>query len=320
MTHARKLVLLKDASVDKNGRLEGYGAVYGNVDDGGDVILNGAMADAIPRFLKEGFISWGHDWNVPVAMPKGASEDSKGLYFDAQFHSTPAAQEKRTITKERLDAGLTMGLSIGYGEVTKKRLTTHTELSKIGRLFEVGLVTVPMNGLAGVAGIKAAADDVQSATYALNLINQLLEGEAQDTADGDPDGPDEVDALMAARDALLRFVSLESAEVGTDNDLAEAAAEPSYLMGRQPYPAHIESIETALKALVTRSNAVARLRKEGRVLSTTNRSRLEGLLTALATASVDITDLLASTDPEAGKGHLLAAIERARFLGVPVPR
>jgi HK97 family phage prohead protease len=362
----RKVVLLKEASVNGHGRLEGYGAVYGNIDDGGDELEAGSMAPAIPGFMSSGFVSWGHDWEVPVAYPKAASEDSHGLYLDAQFHSTAAAQEKRTITKERLDAGLTMGLSIGYGDVKAERTPEKRLIKSVGRLYEIGLVMVPMNAAAGVAGVKAAtadcptcdgsgkimqgnrkcpdcngtgsvmkglkaaADNVSSATYVLSTLNELIESESMDAQeDGDTTDAAEVDALVRARDSLLEFIAAESAEVGTADDLedvaeenaARAALASSYgWMGRNrvPYATHIASVEAGLKALVARSRAVSRLRKEGRVLSSANRSRLGELATALAAGEADIRDLLASTDT--GKAARAAEIEyllaQAADLGV----
>jgi len=323
----RKIVLLKDATVSDEGRFEGYGAVYNNVDDGGDEILPGAMASAIPGFLKSGFISWSHEWSIPVAYPKGASEDAHGMYIDAQFHSTPTAQEKRTITKERLDAGLSMGLSIGYGEVVAKRLPDRKQISKIGYLPEVGLVMVPMNREAGVAGIKAAADNVSRAVYCLTTINDLIASESIDQASGDTTESGEIDALITARDALLAFVGDESAEVGTTADIADIIEEDAArmamygYMGRTAFPDHILTVQTSLKALVARSKAIARLRKEGRVLSAANRTRMESLIEALAAASSDIADLLASTDAptkDRKATDLLLLLEQARFLGVAV--
>jgi hypothetical protein len=336
MTMNRKIVLLKEASVSANGRLEGYGAIYGNVDDGGDVIEAGASAPAIPGFLESGFISWGHDWLAPVAMPKAASEDSKGLYLDAMFHSTAVAQEKRTITRERLEAGLTMGLSIGYGDIVAERLPDRRVIKSIGRLFEVGLVMVPMNveaGVSAVKGLKAAADNVSRAVYCLTTLNELIESESMDAEAGDALDQADVDVLVQARDWLLEFVASESSEVGTTGDLEDVRAEDAARaalysdwdwMGqtRAPFATHIASIETGLKALITRSRAVSRLRKEGRVLSSANRSRLEELATALAAGEADIRDLLASTEPDTGKAARAAEIEyllgQVRDMGVAV--
>lgn len=331
----RKIVLLKDASVSSSGRLEGYAAVYGNLDDGGDVIERGALAPALPGFLKSGFISWSHDWGVPIAMPKSASSDDHGMPLVAEFHSTPTAQEKRTITRERLEAGLTMGLSIGYGDITAKRTPEARSISEIRQLYEVGLVMVPMNaeaGVDGVKGVKAAADNVARATYCLTTINDLIEAESMDVEGGDATDSVDVDALIAARDALLEFVGSESAQVGTAADLEDVRAEDAARaalydygwMGRSraPFATHIESIETGLKALVTRSRAVSRLRKEGRVLSSSNRTRLEALVESLAASEGDIRDLLASTDPDAGNAARAVEIEyllgQAAELGLAV--
>jgi len=64
--------------------------------------------------MREGFIAYGHDWMNPVAMPTSATEDGVGLAIGGQFHGTPRAQEARQITTERLAAGKSVGLSIGY--------------------------------------------------------------------------------------------------------------------------------------------------------------------------------------------------------------
>lgn len=165
MTVERKVIAFEQAAVDpKTGEGRGYGAVFGNRDDGGDIIQPGFFEPVIPDFLREGFISWGHDWYDPVAMPLTAAEDARGLDITWQFHSTPAAQEKRTITAERLNAGKTMGLSIGY-EVADEEVTDAGRLlKKAKRLFEVGLVLVPMNRQAQVTEVKSAFPSHDTAT------------------------------------------------------------------------------------------------------------------------------------------------------------
>lgn len=69
-----------------------------------------------------------------------------------------------------------------------------------------------------------------------------------------------------------------------------------------PYADHAETVLAAVKGWIDRSRELAALRaKEGRVLSSTNRDRLSALLDAMSAASADISDLLTSTDPDAGK-------------------
>jgi HK97 family phage prohead protease len=153
----RKLLPLEKAAVNDAGEFSGYANVFNVVDHGGDVTMPGAFAKALPEFLRDGFLAWGHDWNDPVAMPMEAHEDEHGLFIKGRFHSTPRAQEARTIATERLNAGLTMGLSIGYAvEVGTVNKTGGLDLHTIYPLWETSLVTVPMNQASYITAVKSA--------------------------------------------------------------------------------------------------------------------------------------------------------------------
>lgn len=154
-----KLLPLTKAAINDAGEFSGYANVFNVVDHGGDVTMPGAFAKAIPEFLRDGFLAWGHDWNDPVAMPIEASEDDHGLFIKGRFHSTPRAQEARTIAAERIAAGLTMGLSIGYAvEVGTPNRSGGLDLHTIYPLWETSLVTVPMNQASYITAVKALAD------------------------------------------------------------------------------------------------------------------------------------------------------------------
>lgn len=155
----RKVLPLTKAAVTDSGEFSGYANTFGNVDHGGDVTMPGAFAKALPEFLREGFLAWGHDWNDPVAMPKEAYEDEHGLFIKGQFHSTARAQEARTIAQERIAAGLTMGLSIGYAvENGTPNKSGGLDLHTIYPLWETSLVMVPMNAASYITAMKAQAD------------------------------------------------------------------------------------------------------------------------------------------------------------------
>lgn len=155
MTVDRKTFLIEEATFAEN-QFAGYGSVFDYVDDQKESVDHGAFAPVLDEFLKEGFIAWGHDWNVPVAMPVEAIEDKKGLRIVAEFHSTPTAQEKRVITQERMERGLSMGLSIGYHvDDSYKDAQGVKHLKSFDRLYEVSLVTVPANRAAQVAAVKS---------------------------------------------------------------------------------------------------------------------------------------------------------------------
>lgn len=163
------LAELKIAGADgQAGSFEGYASVFGTVDSYGDTIDPGAYAETIPQFLSRGFISWGHDWNLPIGIVTSAREDAKGLFISGEFHSDSEAQKYRSRASERVAAGKFMGLSIGYetlewemrqvavpyrnswGELSDKVRA----LTKI-KLYETSLVTVPAEENSGLTAIKS---------------------------------------------------------------------------------------------------------------------------------------------------------------------
>lgn len=310
-----KTFLFSKAAIDDTGTLTGYGAIFGNLDDGGDIIEPGFFDDVLDDFRKEGFISWSHDWSIPCAMPTQVDVDPVGLSLGAKFHSDDQSQRYRTIAQERIAAGLTMGLSIGY-EIAPggaKRGPDGRHLLKASRLFEVALVLVPMNREAGVADVKnrkAAAANVRDATWVLTTVLGLIQAEAEDLEPADPDAAeDQVDlsTLGAIRDLITGYITSTAAEVGTPDDLAavatEAAAWDDYWgwMGRSsPVADHADRVSTVVKTFDRRLKSLLRFRKEGRVLSSTNRERLQGHVDALAAMVDDLKDLLASVETEKG--------------------
>lgn len=112
----RKSFTLKEAGIQEN-RLRGAASVTGVMDRSwyNDVIFPKAFKKCLPDFLENGFVPVGHDWSgLPVAMPVSAKEEGNALMCEAIFHSTEAAQEARTVCMERLENGLSVGLSIGF--------------------------------------------------------------------------------------------------------------------------------------------------------------------------------------------------------------
>ncbi|MBV9485735.1 MAG: HK97 family phage prohead protease [Frankiaceae bacterium] len=330
-TIERKVFPLADAAIDDSGTISGYAAVFGNRDDGGDIIEPTFFDEVLGEFLKEGFVAWGHDWNTPCAMPTKATTDATGLWSAAKFHSDTQSQRYRVIAQERLTQGLSMGLSIGYeiapGGATLEKDGRH--LRKASRLFEWSLVLVPMNREAGATDVKtaqkAAAGNVADATYILQTVLRLIEAEAADLEPGDPDAAEDeqdVSTLGQIRDLVTAYIAATAKEVGTPEDLAEAAAEAAVwdwgYMGRT-LAEHGDGVVKDVTAFRKRIKHLSRLRKEGRVLSGTNRTRLEGLSETLAAVMDDIKDLLASTETEKGLDPaLMYELTMARSMGVAI--
>lgn len=134
-----------------NGGFVGYGAVYGNVDRDEEIIAPGAFAESLPTFIRDGFIGQAHDWERPIAWIDDAVEDSYGLLISASYHSDPESQVVRTQTNERLSRNKSVGLSVGFRmlEWTYDEEADRLTITR-GELFEVSIVTVPANPLAGI--------------------------------------------------------------------------------------------------------------------------------------------------------------------------
>lgn len=158
------LVDVKARAADPGG-IEGYGAIFNNIDSYGDMIVKGAFLETIPQFMTNGFASVGHAWSdLPVATFSDAHEDDKGLYIVAEYHTDDYSQRTRGIVKERIDRQKSVGLSIGFmvkdgGAVIGRddngfpvgvRILTNLEL------FEVSIVNVPANPAALATAAKNA--------------------------------------------------------------------------------------------------------------------------------------------------------------------
>jgi HK97 family phage prohead protease len=141
-----------------NGGFEGYASLFGVRDDGGDVVEQGAFTQTVPSFVKNGFISLGHDWDeLPIGVIVEAREDDKGLFIRTQYHSTTDAQDARKVAQERMNLGKSVALSIGYGvkpggaEMTPDGMTRRLMALD---LYEVSQVNVPMLRPAGLTSVK----------------------------------------------------------------------------------------------------------------------------------------------------------------------
>jgi uncharacterized protein len=147
---------LKIKSVAPDGTFTGLGAVYGNVDLGGDKIMPGAFA----RTLAAGKtipLLWQHNASDPIGTAK-LLDTAQGLQVEGQLLlSDPTAQKAYSFLK----AGIIKGLSIGYETVKSAFVDDVRELTEL-KLWELSVVTFPMNEAAMVSGIKAMSDDDRS--------------------------------------------------------------------------------------------------------------------------------------------------------------
>ncbi len=158
---------LKFAENAADGTFSGYGAVFGNVDNHGDVILPGAFADSlaerkaqgrgVPMHVMHGV--YGGD-GVPVGVWTSVEEDEKGLRVEGKLSgmNTDAGRMRFELVKD----GALSGLSIGYR--VKKNGATYGQKAgepkrtlKALHLGEISLVDDPSNAMARVTEMKRLA-------------------------------------------------------------------------------------------------------------------------------------------------------------------
>jgi HK97 family phage prohead protease len=190
---------LKIKSVDDAaGTFVGMAAVYGNVDLGGDVIDPGAFT----RTLSAGKsfpVLWQHQPDNPIGTAK-VTETREGLLVNGTLMlSDPTAQKAHTFLK----AGVVKGLSIGYDAIQATYDGDIRHLKEL-RLWEVSVVTFPMNESATISSVKAkdlSAEELQRhlkgikacakgivghmKTMSFHLKSVLDDGDQDDLFDGD---------------------------------------------------------------------------------------------------------------------------------------
>lgn len=133
---------------------EGHGSVFKNVDLGGDIVLPGAFkrslkehrdANSLPQMF------WMHDPSRVPGKWLDMHEDKKGLSVRGVLADTELGNEIHTLLK--MDA--VRGLSIGYVTRDQDFDKDGNRLIKEADLWEVSVVSLPMNPLAQVAHVKS---------------------------------------------------------------------------------------------------------------------------------------------------------------------
>lgn len=142
----------------------GYGAVFGNVDSHGDVIVKGAFSETLAKSRDTGvwpamLVQHG-GWEAESWMPVGVwtelREDDNGLYVEGQLADTPRGQEVYKLLKMDPRPAIN-GLSVGIflKEFERGRGDEPRFTIKKADLMEISLVTFPANGRARVDQVKS---------------------------------------------------------------------------------------------------------------------------------------------------------------------
>ena len=135
----------------------GYAATFNNVDRGGDRIIPGAFAKTLGEIMskqKEGKlpILWQHQSDMPLGVFTKLNEDPHGLYVEGRMPKSDDFVSKRVMPQ--LKIGSIDSMSIGYSTIDADFEDGVRALKEV-KLFEVSLVTIPMNDQAMVTNMKS---------------------------------------------------------------------------------------------------------------------------------------------------------------------
>lgn len=164
---AASAVKLTDAD---QGVVTGYGAIFGNKDLGGDIIVPGAFLKSINDIRASGFalpMYFQHDRTQVAGIWNDVVEDQNGLMVTGRLNLDK--QLGRDLLSD-FKFGSVTGLSIGYQ--TMRDQWDDTAMARMlleCKLYEVSAVTTPMNPLARITGVKG--------------------DQAEESADGDGNAP-----------------------------------------------------------------------------------------------------------------------------------
>ena len=140
-------------TLNVEGEITGYGAIFDNIDRGGDVIKKGAFNKTISENGGSVIMVANHDQNKPIGRVTEMKEDATGLLFKGYLAKTERAQEYKQLMKD----GVVDSFSIGYAVVKGDR-NDHggRDLSEL-KLFEISPVAIPMNPEAKLLEVKNIA-------------------------------------------------------------------------------------------------------------------------------------------------------------------
>lgn len=147
---------LEIKSVTEEGVFSGYGSVYGMVDDGCDIVAAGAFTDSLKDWKSKGrmpALLWQHDPGQPIGVYTKITEDDHGLFVEGQLAlKTQRGLEAYELMKMKAISGLSIGFMCRDDSFDQK---TGVRTIKQADLWEVSLVTFPMNDEARVDSVKS---------------------------------------------------------------------------------------------------------------------------------------------------------------------
>lgn len=216
------------------GFIEGYAAVWGNTDLGGERMMRGAFVKSVQERVPQGRVklmakhfAWGGDVHDCIGTVTAAKEDEYGLWFHADL--VPDNEQVADVLN-KVKTGHVGYCSVGYGTVRWQyvqedegdEVLEHLEC----KLYEVTLTVQPMNELAMITAAKAlgltAEAELAGLDGLLTADPRTPEGRAQLAAAG-PDKLAKVQQVLGALCAKVNSLLEDAPQDTGDGDVPPAA-------------------------------------------------------------------------------------------------
>lgn len=147
-------------TITEEGTFEGYASTFGGApDSGGDVIHRGSFLETLEKGGINGTgipMLWQHDTRNPIGKFPALGENNKGLKVQGKLTlGVNQAKEAHELLKD----DVIKSMSIGFDAIEKEHDKNGIRHIKKVNLWEISLVTFPMNARANITTIKAAKNE-----------------------------------------------------------------------------------------------------------------------------------------------------------------
>ena len=334
LTERKSYPLADVKSDDETGVIEAIVSVFNNVDHGKEIVRPGFFQKSIDRKLPKGV--WAHDWKQPIAKTLEAKElhagdpllpthlmSLGGAYIKGQFNlETQRGKEAYSDIK----FGIVDEFSIGYAVLKdgKDQETGARELIE-GDWKEWSPVLVGMNDQTALISIKSEGStepkeredsDIESkgmlaeelaqttpSTWEIESAFRRIVRKIAETAKNAPSiGESTFDWRAKVTEVVSEYgPTLQPLIIAQIEEFLESSDDEFYLKGIAGTES-FESFEAAGTELAKfaqkmRSNHEHRL-KEGRMLSASNRAKVQTCKDSMVALIADLDDLLAISEPK----------------------
>ena len=180
-TEVKKLTFQSEVKADAQGVFTGYGSIFGNEDQGSDIMQKGAFTKSLenrpPSKVK---LLYQHKTDEPIGVFEDMYEDQKGLFVKGKL---AMGTQKGREAYELLKMGALDGMSIGFRADPEKQGYNENKRGvrtlKEVDLMEISLVTFPMNERALIETVKGNAKSIREWEKILRDAGGLSRTEAK---------------------------------------------------------------------------------------------------------------------------------------------